>query len=558
MRGPRDLDSWCRHTLKISNSLPSAKRYVSSRQYEPYILPRLVIDLDAYDSRYVRKVEDLEPHIPDKNSSKHGALERNFHKDKKSWRRIQIIPGDNEGPFNTRTTTSPDILRYALQGDPFTPGSFQKLSALRGVFEERQIHPLDSSETKIQQLVSGFTANDASDLYSAGFGRLDEESIKLQIQSCTSFNNLRRIISMLSSTVEGCRFLVTNGASVVEGIKSCRKAQGRPQKLEESDPRPTIQDIIKLLNNLRLNMEAKGLEIGPDICNAGLYYSAKGFQLQSTKTYLETMVERLYATNWHTHWALIYLTLNMSRPRSFHTGRNKLAFDIDRRQAVLNLVTGWECDGIPRPGEQRKPSFASLLAQDHNDNISLNLYPAYVIGLGQMGESKALWNEYKSLDDTLLPKALSGEQNSTSRACLFAMGFILANNPEHAGVVLRSDFIQAGQGRETHVMRHVLLNYYRSHGLQVGANLELEIKSFLGRDWQHALDLIKRLALYKRKNATLSKLALRTVDWVKHTDGTGRAVMKKELPIVRRVWDDGSLHPSSESSILEERIFVPF
>jgi hypothetical protein len=501
MRGRKDICLLCRHTSRITNTQRFTKGYASIRKKEPYILPRLVIDLDANDSKYVRRAEDLEPNVPSEENHT-DRFRRSSHqkgkgdeREKRSFRRVQLMGRDNNGPFRTRITTALDIFGYALQGDPLSTRSSGS-PTLREIFEERRIHTFDNSETKIQQLLHDFAADEPSNLRVAGFGALDVESIRLQIQRYTSFRSLSRAISMLSSTADGCRFLAANGDSVVEGVRSCRKAQEYTERLEVPEPSATVQAVIQLLNNLFLSMKSKGIQIGPDLCNAGLYYSAKGFQLQSTKMYLEAMVDNGYPTNLHAKRALSYLSLNMGRPLSFHTTRNKLAFGIDRRQAVLNLLTGWESNGTPLPGEQRKASFASLLSQDRNGDFSINLYPAYVVGFGQMGESKVLLRECTSLDDTLLPQILRGEQNSTSRACLLAMGLILANDPEKAGEILRTGFAQTSHGGEMNVMWPVLLNFYNSRHLLVDPSLEHEIKGFAGHDWQSALDLIKRLVLY--------------------------------------------------------------
>jgi hypothetical protein len=399
MRGRKDICLLCRHRSRIPNTQKFTKGYASIRKKDPYILPRFVIDLDANDSKYVRRAEDLEPNVPseakwtDRFRRRSHQKGKDDEREKRSLHRVQLMGWDSNGPFRTRITTALDIFGYALQGDPPSTRSSES-STLLEIFTEQRIYTSDNSETKIQQLLHDFATDETSNLKMTWFGVLDVESIRLQIQRYTSFRRLSRAISMLSSTADGCRFLAANGDSVVEGVRSCLKAQ---EYTEVPEPSATVLAVIQLLNNLFLSMKSKGIQIGPDLCNAGLYYSAKGFQLQSTKLYLETMVDNGYPTNLHAKRALSYLSLNTGRPRSFYTTRNKLAIGIDRRQAVLKLLTGWESNGTPLPGEQRKASFASLLSQNRNGDVSINIYPDYVIGLGKMGESKVLLNECTSL-----------------------------------------------------------------------------------------------------------------------------------------------------------------
>jgi hypothetical protein len=97
---------------------------------------------------------------------------------------------------------------------------------------------------------------------------------------------------------------------------------------------------------------------------------------------------------------------------------------------------------------------------------------------------------YVFVDDTLHPQMLRGEQNSTSRACVLAMGLVLANDPEKAGEILRTGFAQTSHGGEMNLMWLVLLSFYNSRHLPVDASLEREIKGFVARDWQSALDLM--------------------------------------------------------------------
>ena len=77
--------------------------------------------------------------------------------------------------------------------------------------------------------------------------------------------------------------------------------------------------VLRLLNNLQLNMESKGVDFGPRLSNAGLYYAGKLQRLPAVRKYLQILCANSYATDWRTVAALRFV---------FRTARTKHALSI--------------------------------------------------------------------------------------------------------------------------------------------------------------------------------------------------------------------------------------
>src|SRR6185369_4004371 len=95
-------------------------------------------------------------------------------------------------------------------------------------------------------------------------------------------------------TQKGCKVLATHGVGVVEAIRNCRRKQGQKGKEMVSHVM-----VLRLLNNLQLIMGSKGVEIGPAICNAGLYYASIDANLPAIKLYLDISLRNGYPSGAH-------------------------------------------------------------------------------------------------------------------------------------------------------------------------------------------------------------------------------------------------------------------
>jgi hypothetical protein len=332
--------------------------------------------------------------------------------------------------LKTLSTMPPDLLSYALLADPIA-SAFRATenSQLRELFKSRMIQPEDSAETKIQQLTVDFTTNDEERLRGSGFGKVDEDAIIEQIRECDVFSKLHRIVSMLSRTGEGCQFLARNISAIMKSVKKCGKQTSLSLRAEKVTPFM----VLIMLNNLQLNMESKGVQTGPHICNAGLEYAAMNYNLPAVRKYLQISQENSYPTDSRTLSALKDVFRGMkSETKGIHTdGQNESA-------EVLRLITGWDDGRSPWDSGERNLSFAYLSYKDDSANFTTCLYPRYIMGLGELGLSDTLWAEWKSEDEIRFPALIRGNGHMRFRAQMFALAFMLAKDPKRAIEVLVS------------------------------------------------------------------------------------------------------------------------
>jgi len=437
MRGQKGICLLCRHTLKLHSSIPSTKRLASSRSNEPFILPRLVIDLDATDSKLVRRWEDIEIEedpAPPEQPTVRG--DRESMKEKAGTDELRRTV-----PLKTLITMPPDLLNYALLGDPMATTS-RRYPQLRKLFQSRMIQPKDNAETKVQQLTFNFLIDETERFAASGFPEASELAIVDHITEIKVFSKLHRTISMLSRTIEGCQFLARNSIAILESIRNCRKAQSVLETTSNSLPeKVTARMVLRMLNNLQLNMESKGVDFGPRLSNAGLYYAGKVLNLPALWKYLQILCANSYATEWRTVAALgDVFRINRINKINRHPLRGFVP-SAARISDFLRLLTGWEKDGIRQDGEERSLSFASLCHQHSSTEFLTCLYPKYLLALGELKCTQALWAEWKSTEVNAeympFPSLFRGAEHMRFRARMFAFAFLVGGDKLRALEVLR-------------------------------------------------------------------------------------------------------------------------
>jgi hypothetical protein len=435
MRGQKGICFLCRHAFELPCPVSSTRRLASSRANEPYVLPRLVIDLDAADSKFVRRWEDLVEEEENLAPPEQPNLRGRRESMKKKYGTVEEGKMRPTVPLKILKTTPPDLFSYALLGDPEATGTSKRNPQLRALFRSRMVQPEDSAETKLQQLTYDFALDEAERFRASGFGDASELAIVDHITEIRVFSKLRRTVSMLSRTVEGCQFLARNSTAILESIRLCRRENGN-RELGLRCETVTGNMVLRLLNNLQLNMESKGVEFGPRLSNAGLYYAGKTSHLVATRKYLQLLRAHSYATDWRTVSALRGLFRAMKyTPRGLDLSKHF------KKSDFLRLVSGWE-EGIPQNDEERELSFASLFAQDSSASFSTWLYPRYLLALGELKRNKALWAEWKFAEQTKFrlqfPPAFRGNEQSRFRTRMFAFAFLIGGDKHRALEVLQS------------------------------------------------------------------------------------------------------------------------
>jgi len=422
MRGQSDICLLCRHAFKPRAPLIS-KRYASSRKTDPYLLPRHVIDLDAADSPFVRKADTIE-----QDGQEHLQEEPLRPRRLDSGKRVNFPNWMKKDPtakvpLRIYHTTSPDLLCYSLIGNvvPENWSHMQPVNYLQAVMRQKLVQLGDSAQIKIRHLLQDFTTDAAENLKRAGFVNAHKDAIAKELKA-PRFSKLHRMVSILSTTNEGCRFLLEHEKEVVEAIRHTRK---------NSIP-PNVLTVLRFLNNMQRNFESKGLQVGPSLCSAGLYYATKAGSLPAVKKYLQIFRTCKYPTDWRTNGALKVLwKLIRYQPR--------LRKDEVRREA-LTLATGYEYGEATLRNVPRPACFAFLCRHRSQQDRSFRycLYPRYILGIGESGLNQVLWNEWMSTDEKRMPPLIKGPERSKFRALMFTLAFLVARQPNRALAVLET------------------------------------------------------------------------------------------------------------------------
>ncbi|KAF8859018.1 hypothetical protein BDZ45DRAFT_742832 [Acephala macrosclerotiorum] len=420
MRRNRGICLFCRHTLSLRSSPRAAKRFASDSQREPYVLPRLVIDLDAADSKYVRQAEEDELKEWRPESPKNPQTSPRSTPD---WKQVRILRRDPRG-LSTIQVTPPDLLTFALLGDP-SRGWGPKTQYLRSIYRYLQLDLEDGVDARAIQLTSEFTHNAKERLSRAGFAEDKRRKAYMSGQLGDFYDrggypHVARMISMLSTTKEGCSFLATRGNIIRRAIKCSRKAQNQ-------DNRQTIvtsEMVVLLLNNLRLSMESKGIYLNYEIAGMALHYAAKSWNLPAIRTYLEISSGDPFRITSPAHilCSLVSRLLNEPEKAAGST-----------RQATLELITGLDGSKNPVVSGHRDLSLASLFATQASNSFSL----AYLVGLAELGLKDTLQAEWEA-DSRNAIKSEFWEANTKLKAQSFAAAFLLAGDRDRAFSILQS------------------------------------------------------------------------------------------------------------------------
>ncbi|KAK0118616.1 hypothetical protein ONS96_011705 [Cadophora gregata f. sp. sojae] len=419
MRGKQSICLFCKHAAHVRSRIDFPKRLASVPSAEPYVLPRLVIDLDAADSTFVRKVDNAP--VPEDSREKPRRRRDSFEEEKVVKRTSRP-----KAPLRPLKVQPIDLWAYGLLGvTDFTehPNS----QNLRHIVSNRAIFSVDSADTVVKEILSAFYIDPSTNLQRAGYYETKEPAIAYQIRKVNSFPKLRRIISFLSSTTAGCRFLAANGVFILAAIREARKAQNWTQSAERV---PTVA-VLDLFNNLQINLESKGLLLGPELCNAALYYASKSYNIAAVKKYLELLRTNNYAPDWRARKALLSIISGLIN------AENALSGEQSRRE-TMELITGWPSGLAPKGGELRSTSFAYLSYLNTKADIVHTMYPAYILGLGELGLSGQIYAEFMAEDPRRMDHVLLGDEHLRFRAQMFAIALLLAKDEQLALQVLES------------------------------------------------------------------------------------------------------------------------
>ncbi|RDL37414.1 uncharacterized protein BP5553_04847 [Venustampulla echinocandica] len=532
----------CRHALAWSNRprTRTGLRWASTKPPHIYNLPRVVVDLDAFDSKIVRKLED----IPEKeqaiswrpsripvrlqecqnpktqtaqassrtNAAKmrglrwhrwagNGSLTRqdvgNPEQSNGNCREMEINMPSPRSNFKPMTATAPDLLMYALLGEP-TASHNPKNTFLRQLLRSNGLLAAESTEENLEQLTLQFPTDPLANAIQAGFTPESEALLKQEIfTGLWSFSEICRFISMLSSTSQGCQFIAKFGDDIVKLLRRCRFISHSAGAIDGQQI--TTSMILKLLNSLVLNIDSKGLKPGAGLCHAGLYYASRSGNLSAVRMYLEMSRKNGYSIDWKVVRAFKALLVTVAKELELSNPWPPWKDNDSRRLEIMNFITEWRGKTRPRPSKKGaiwSPSFGMPITTTSSVQRSY-LYATYVFGLGEMGSKTALRAEWEAV------KAMLPDSDYLQHAQVFAIAFILARDPDQALKLLK-DVPEGGMMDTPDPLQQAMLQnlfsyHYSFHDLKESSGVTQLVTRGVWELWhsrrrpEHALKVLEGL-----------------------------------------------------------------
>ncbi|KAH8805541.1 hypothetical protein F5884DRAFT_799763 [Xylogone sp. PMI_703] len=420
MKCLREVAVISRHYARHSSLTPVGIRNASTRHGKPYELTPLVMDLDAADNTQVRQVKE----IPEEEWKgvqrfhnqivKFLEIEQSKRARLEKRRQLRQYLG-----FNALIVTPPDLLQLALFGDPYKQNADAPVTTgyLKGISTYLELHKKDPQRLKIWSFIKELPLDGEAALRKAGFGLSDEknEAIIKRMREKPYFKRLQRVITILSQTEEGCKFLLSHMKDVKFILDNSTK--------HSSD----YLNILVTINNLVASIHSKGLEIDSYLCNIGLHFASRLNSHLAVRKYLDIAIKNSYRPNYQSRKAALRLAvpkLPLAAPRLWLKGED------DERQDILTLLTGWKSNGIPATNEVQQPCFSILAHQNHS---SRPLYLGYIQALGELGAAEALWYEFNQVARSLTSRLPSSVMITTSRLYeAFMTAFLIARDTRSA------------------------------------------------------------------------------------------------------------------------------
>ena len=233
------------------------------------------------------------------------------------------------------------------------------------------------------------------------------DTAQLTIAQCTSIRDLEFFISGLTQTADGCRWVVQNSTSLITAMHKVFFIGLADRNMRR----------LNLMNKILKKIEAQGVEMGSYLCPTALSYALRPSCIlrtpSSARDYLATMASRKYMDRLFDNPAirsgypaqLITRTINTMRPISVCPDK-------------LFLLTGWQVDGHPSPGEQQKLCLRDYIRHDRD-------YTICIWTIGRINSSKALWYEWNNGR----PSNSVPQIPIPQRAAAFTGAFLRANDP---------------------------------------------------------------------------------------------------------------------------------
>jgi hypothetical protein len=448
----------CEYTIRSSrlNCAHQRAEFSQARfQIEPpaetFNASKLLLDLDAADSEFVRPYTETlrEPGNPDRQKSNCGKPKKVDIMKFPGRKTTANVTHEQRNRMLRRVrdiyrATGADYLSLAI--NPRLRNGYSGLSPVLREIISRNGTSLTMRSFK--RIIKDLKNNGDRELepkeVTRKYGHLHDEGTYLRLLDCKNLEDLRRTTHLMAMSLEGCRFLSNNAGTIVQALKSCRIHEGA-----------STDRILSFINALTQRIEGQGVDPGEPLCDAGMYYAARSGCVTALRRYLEATVAYDYSVvpSQHRMDALSVAVRCGSKGQALTGGDYPVLVAGRVRDATLDLLTGWDGDGVPSPGQYRKPCFASLI--NGNDMM----YYRYITGLGRLQATDILWHEWMNPELTPIPESLEQAGRRNNRPDIFIFAFFLANDHTRAFLIALSANFEAKERMEA---RKYLLDRYET------------------------------------------------------------------------------------------------
>ncbi|EPQ67627.1 BgtAc-31157 [Blumeria graminis f. sp. tritici] len=456
--------------------------------------------------------------------------------------------------------TSPAILlRFVLLG-------YQ--DCLAPIFAKWKINNNDSSSAVMKKFTFSFTRSLLST--NPNVDKILSDILARDMSYALDVHQLRHVLSTLSITQKDSMALASaeNDLKLYQIIKQV-DINTQNLKLYKCGKIVFLKHqkknwyMTSYCNDLALNMLSRKIKPGPMLCGKNLKTAANRFQLSVVQMYLDNINSSEKSLTPDVRRALSAFARNMHLCR-----KNNLNFpisEIERKECYkksLKLLTGWEKDGMPVPGEVRKVSFATIPHElDVEREIWLrSYYPTYICVLADLGFAETLDNEWEILSNTSRTKYM---------ASLFASAFLLVKKPRRA-LSLLEDFnawseslntnakqLQAQENSSSPEIAHILLAMYTYFRMKTTLNLRKYLRQLEYNDTP--IYLLYNLVQYippnhnmtsSGENVSVELKNDRLIEWTKDVYGEMGLLISNNGGKTPTYWRPGSLSKRQLSKYL--------
>lgn len=526
---------FCRHNNISKYPLRTSKRWQSTGEAS-FVLPRVVIDLDAADNKNVKSFEDLTPQEKEQSLAAY-SRRRSFRKVAPSPtitpRYRKLPPSWYKFELDKNVATPSDLLSYALLGEIKNDYSAQLGRAK--IYEKHHVRPQDAVTRKVEELANDFVVDDLARLQKAGFTFTAEniDSLRERISECRKLNVLQEILGLFTTSRRGCQLIADMEVAIVESIRLCRLRQ---KTYAGSAP---SSKVLELLNNLHLNMHSKGVEMGPVLLGRAIHYAGKAASLPAVRKYLSEASKLNAPAERHFNNSVMEVLNSYLELDQLELSETQIQSHWDD---TLSVVTGWKTGNSVQADEPRQISFGKYLEDNHLQNMRSLMFRRYIHTLARLGLTdslRALWEAHESLNKT--QKQNHMRINSVHG---YALAFCIAGDPAQALIILKtiaSAPIHPGEGsmNSRKQLKDIIFADYKSRNLIASYQFWARVTSDLSipRDPEQALVRLQRYLVpdYER-GSHLRKITTVTVEGQEaigvYPLEQGRPLYAKALPLV--------------------------